>query len=72
MNTYDSCYNESEKELFYMKWLIVERLISAKLMALKCLNLVLVYRYFYKNKPQTARNKGFRTYVNSKAITLKP
>ena len=27
---------------------------------------------FYKNKPQAARNKGFRTYVDSKALTSKP
>ena len=32
----------------------------------------LVYRMFYKNKPETARNKGFRHYVDSKAITLNP
>ena len=37
----------------------------------KCLKLVLVYRIFYKNKPYAARNKGFRTYVDPKAITLK-
>ena len=37
----------------------------------KCLKLVLIYRTFYKNKPQAARNKGFRTYVDSKALTLK-
>ena len=39
---------------------------------MKCLKLVLVYRIFYKNKPSTARNKSLRTYVDSKAITLKP
>ena len=38
----------------------------------KYLKLVLVYRIFYKNKPYAARNKGFRTYVDSKVITLKP
>ena len=29
----------------------------------KCLRVVLEYRSFYKNKPKTAKNKGFRTYV---------
>ena len=29
-----TCFNESEKELFYMKWLIVDRLTSATLITL--------------------------------------
>ena len=37
----------------------------------KCLKLVLVYRIFYKNKPWTTRNKGFRTYAYSKALNFK-
>ena len=36
----------------------------------KYLRVVLVYRIFYKNKPQAARYKRFRTYVNSKALAL--
>ena len=32
----------------------------------------LVDRIFYKNKPQAARNKGFKTSVDSKALNLKP
>ena len=54
-----TCYKESEKRTFYMKWLVVNRWVT----------LVLVYRCFYKNKPYAARNKGFRTYVDS---TLRP
>ena len=38
----------------------------------KCLKLILVYRLFCKNKLQVARNKGFRTSMDSKALTLKP
>ena len=38
----------------------------------KCLKSFLVYRTFYKNKPKAARNKGFKTYMDSKPITLKP
>ena len=39
---------------------------------MKRLKLVLVSRIFYRNKPKTARSKGFRTYVESKAKTIKP
>ena len=42
----------------------VDILINAKV--------VRVYRIFYKNKPQAARDKGFRTYVDSNALTPKP
>ena len=42
-----------------MKWLVVDRWVT----------LVLVYRFFHKKKPYAARNKGFRTYVDS---TLRP
>ena len=38
----------------------------------KCKKLVLVYRHFCRKKPYAARNKGFTTYVDSKALTLKP
>ena len=67
------CYNKSEKELFNMKCLIVDRLTKGPVdVFMKCLKLVLVYKFFYKSKSQTARNKGFRTYVGSNALTVKP
>ena len=51
-NDHITCYNESKKELFYMKWLIVDRLTRAKFdIFVKCLKLVLVYRIFCENKP---------------------
>ena len=36
----------------------------------KWLKVVVVYKIFYKSKPWGAKNKGFRTYVNSKGLTL--
>ena len=55
-----------------MKWLIVDRLTNARLkIFVKCLKLVLLYKIFYKNKSKAVRNKDFKTYVNSKAVTFK-
>ena len=45
------CYNKSEKEFFNMKWLIVNRLTKGPVdVFMKCLKLVLVYKFFYKSK----------------------
>ena len=45
------CYNKSEKEFFNMKWLIVDRLTKGPVdVFMKCLKLVLVYKFFYKSK----------------------
>ena len=56
-----------------MKWLIVDRLTNARLIIfVKCLKLVLLYKIFCKNKSKAVRNKDFKTYVNSKAVTFKP
>ena len=50
----------------------MDRLTGAMLISpKKCLKLVLVYIIRYKNKPKAVRNKAFRTYVDSKALTLK-
>ena len=62
------CHNESEKELFYMKWLIKDRLtrVGKVDVFVKYVMLVLVYRIFYRNKLRAARNER---YVDSKTLT---
>ena len=49
-----------------MKWLIVDKLTRARLMSLSevCSGV--------QKERKAERNKGFRTYVDSKALTLKP
>ena len=42
-----------------MNWLMVDRCKINNFM--KCQKFVLVYRMFYKNKPDAARIKDFRT-----------
>ena len=69
MTTYSStCHNESEKELFYMKWLIKDILtrVGKVDVFVKYVMLVLVYRIFYRNKLRAARNER---YVDSKTLT---
>ena len=49
-----TCYNESEEELFYMKWLILDRLTINNGQVgvfVKCPGVVPAYKIFYKNKP---------------------
>ena len=65
------CYTESEIELFYMKWLILDRLADARLMPLRNVwGWFQCTYFFHKNKPCTSRAEKFRTYVNSKVLTL--
>ena len=42
-----------------MNWLILDRCQIDNFV--KCLKFILVYRMFYKNKPEVAGNKDFRT-----------
>ena len=60
------CYNESEKEHFYMKWLIVNRLKRPSWCFCEMSEVGSNVQSFYKNKPEAARNKGFRTYESEK------
>ena len=64
-------HNKSEKERFYMKWLIVDRFNKDHVdVFTKRLKLFLMYIFFYENKPKAARNKGFITHVNEITIQL--
>ena len=71
-----SSYNESEIELFCIKWFLVNRLTRHRLLPLWnvwSLFSCTVYLFSYKNnnKIYAARNKGFRNYLDSKPLTLK-
>ena len=66
-----TCYNESEKELFYKKRLIVDRLTRARLITLWNVWSWFSWTEFFKRTNHRLQKKGFITYVDPKAIILK-